>query len=179
MTSRLVIGLDGGLATSGRVAIVTDGSEHECVGVDAWKAPKGSTDDIAVQDERVDRTMRYVRWIEQMASWRPAAIAVERMSFPRGAHAIAAICLSWGVIASFVERHRIPLVVAGPLEWRRAITTDGGSEDAAHRSAIRTVPSFARRAQGIKGEMHEHVLDALGVFCWSLRTSVVRAAVMT
>lgn len=177
MTHTMIVALDGGLATGGRVAIATDGYEHRCLHVQAWSSPK-APNTKEIQRERIDRTRLLARWIEEIADWQPAVIACEELSFPRGAHAIAAVCLAWGVLASFVERYRIPLVTAGPMKWRRAITTDGGTEDAAHRAAVRIVPSFAPVARFTDRRMQEHVLDALGVFCWSLTTNEVRGAVM-
>lgn len=173
-----VVGIDGGLATSGLVVVQTDGAAHRCVCADTFtSAPLAAKLDVELADDRVRRARALARWLEgHLTRWSPHVVAAEAMSFPRGAHAIAAICLAWGVLVDQLELRRLPIVTAGPKEWRKELAPPVGNERTAHRAAVRAVPSFADRASSISRRQQVHALDALGVFVWSLSTNIVRAA---
>jgi hypothetical protein len=184
-----VVAIDGGLATSGIVAVRTDGASHRCVCAEVFTSdPLARKLDIELADDRVRRTRLLSRWLEgHLTRWSPTVVAAEGMSFPRGAHAIAAICLAWGALCDQLELRELPLVTAGPREWRahlvasaptrrRNDTIGGASERDAHREAVRRVPTFEDASKGISRRRRVHALDALGVFAWSLSTNIVRAA---
>lgn len=177
--------MDPGLATFGIVALdVTPSTELElprvqgdvitCRTADVFTSePSAKKLGHAMADERVWRARQLAAWVRAwIDAHEPHYVAAEAMSFPRGAHAITAISLAWGVIAAELDRRSIALVTAYPTAWRRFLVR-GGREVDAHAEAVRRVPSFAAHGRRIKPpETQLHALDALGVACWSLSTDV-------
>lgn len=167
------IAIDGGLASCGVVVVETDGYSNRCVDADVFRAPRDT--DLSITEDRVERGANLAAWLEGFATrHRLFWLAAERMSFPPGINAVAAIALGWGVLSSFIGRHELPYVSAGPMQWRQFLVGKSGNEDAAHRAAIRAIPSFADAAAHVPRDMQEHVLDAAGVYTWSLSTFVVK-----
>lgn len=181
VTFATIVAVDPGLATFGLVAVRTDGRAHQCIRAAVFTSdPLAHKLGVEVADDRSRRTRELSRWLDgELTTLNPALVAAEAMSFPKGEHAIACICLGWGVLLDQVENRRLPIVAAGPQVWRRDVTPGGiPNENKAHREAVRRVPSFADRARGIPRRKQVHALDALGVFCWSLNTNMVRAVLM-
>lgn len=168
--------MDPGLATFGAVAIDTNGFDHVCRRADVFRSePLARKLNAELADDRVRRARELTRWLSVWLDMDPVAVAAEAMSFPRGAHAIVAISLAWGVIVSELERRDVPLVAALPFRWRKAITGTGNERDA-WTAAVRVVPTFAAAAAHIARDDQEHALDALGVFVWAVRTDMIRSA---
>jgi Holliday junction resolvasome RuvABC endonuclease subunit len=166
---------DPGLARCGAVVVDTDGMTHRCIQAAVFRSESRAAKlGVEVADDRVRRVREFCVWLSVLFDSGPTFVAAEAMSFPRGAHAISAICLAWGALVSEVERRQVPFVATAPIAWRRHLTATGGEQDS-WRVALARVPSFVDRARGIVRADQEHVLDALGVFCWSLSTNVVRA----
>ena len=170
----LIMAVDPGLANFGLVMIDESTPEHHrCLEVAVFHSePLGKKLDVALADDRVRRCRDLYRWLD--ARPRPDACAAEAMSFPRGAKAIASISLAWGILIAVLESKRIPLVTAHPKTWRRAICRSGSEADS-HAAAMALVPSYADFESSIVKGQREHARDALGVFCWSLHTDVVRS----
>lgn len=174
-----VLAIDPGLRRFGAVMVKTDGARHDCVRVDVFESEQRADDfDIRLAEDRVRRTRDLSRWLRTFADGECVdIIAAEAMSFPRGAHAIVAISLSWGVVADFAERRGLRIIAATPSQWRTALIgrpsrsrakgdTDS-RELAAHAESVRRVPSFVDLAAELRpDERQVHALDALGVFCW-------------
>lgn len=172
----LVIAFDPGLATFGAVAIDTNGYDHTCRRADVFRSESLARKmNSELADDRVRRVRELSRWMSVWLDMDPVAVAAEAMSFPRGAHAIVAISLAWGVLVAELEHRQIPLVAALPFRWRKAINGTGNEADA-WSTAVRAVPTFARCAEHIKRDDQEHALDALGVFVWAVRTDMIRSA---
>lgn len=181
-----VLAIDPGLARFGAVLVGTDGREHTCNAVDVFASePRVSDFDIRLADDRVRRTRDLSAWLTAfVGDVRPRYVAAEAMSFPRGAQAIVAMSLAWGVVCRFLEARRLPMVSAMPGYWRTCLINErsrrrGKVETAvrearAHAVAVRAVPSFPRLARRLKDEHQLHVLDALGVFVWSTQTPMFR-----
>jgi Holliday junction resolvasome RuvABC endonuclease subunit len=169
-----ICAMDPGLATFGLVHVDTDGARHIVHGVDVFTSENDtSKTDVAAADDRVRRVRELHRWLDIHLEG-VDAVAAEAMSFPRGASAIACICLAWGALTSELERRRLPLVTAQPRRWRQTLAASGNEHDA-HVAALRIVPGFVPYIIRIDPRLQLHALDAAGVFCWSLTTSVVRA----
>lgn len=174
---RTIVAVDPGLATFGLVTVRTDGDRHRCIRAEVSVIPPDPRRaEVEVADDRARRARELSRWLDAILTLdQPCVVAAESMSFPRGTHAIAAICLGWGVLCDQLENRRIPLVHAGPKEWRRAVC-GVPSEQKAHMVALKAVPSFADMARGISRRDVVHAKDALGIMLWSLQTNTVRMA---
>lgn len=167
-----LLGCDGGLATFGAVLVRVYGNGVVwCEAAWAFDNPKSGTD---VLEERRRRTRDLSRRLDDIVLHHsPDIVASEAMSFPRGAHAIAAICLAWGVVESVCLTRGVPLIAESPRAWRKALCPSG-SERAAHRAALRKVPSFPEQVRRVRRGMQTHAYDALGVACWALTTRTVQ-----
>lgn len=178
---RTIVAVDPGLATFGLVGIKTDGQQHRCIRAAVFLSrPYTTKHGVETSDDMARRSRELARWLDaELTFLQPAAIAAEAMSFPRSHQAIVCISLGWGVLCDQLENRRIPLVSALPNTWRRSICPGGiPNEQKAHVVALRKVPTFADRAVNIARRDQVHALDALGVFCWSLDTNIVRAVLM-
>lgn len=187
------LNIDPGLGRFGAVLVQTDGREHEAISVDVFVSELRADDfDINLAEDRVRRTRQLARWLKGFcAGFDIQLVAAEAMSFPRGAHAITAMCLAWGVVASFLEDRRLPLISAMPSYWRtcligpppprkgitaaqRKIITEQ-RERAAHAKAMQVLPSAAPKIRALPTNEHQlHALDSCGVFAWSTMTSRFR-----
>lgn len=177
---RHVVAIDGGLRTGGMVALrvhptLPSGRNapwSQCVSADAIELKPDHA--MQVNEDRVRRTRLWSRWFRgHLDRWDPALLAVEALSFPRGADAIICVSLAWGVIASEVERRSLPLVTVGPKQWRLTLAPNGSEQDA-HMAAIRAIPTFLKHGQAIVSRLQLHALDALGVAEWALVSGAVR-----
>lgn len=173
-----VLAIDPGLATFGAVTCITDLAYHECVDVDVFKSePRTQKLGHPLAADRERRTGELFDWLEYVVvTQRPDVVAAEGMSFPRGANPIIMISLAWGVIISVTRARGLRVVSAMPMTWRKALVRSG-AEKAAHREAIRRVPTFSRRGREISPSMILHARDALGVFAWSVSHPIVRSII--
>lgn len=187
-----ILAIDPGLARFGAVIVRTDGVAHQALDARVFTSDlRAGAFDIALADDRVRRARELSRWLNTMSPpGRVDIVAAEAMSFPRGAHAITAMCLAWGVVASFLEDRRLSMVSAFPSYWRtcligKAPVIKGLSkakrkemtearERAAHAKAVQIVPSAIPLIRRFDNEHQLHALDSLGVFAWSLQTMRVR-----
>jgi Holliday junction resolvasome RuvABC endonuclease subunit len=175
---RTIVAVDPGLATFGLVGVRTDGTNHRCIRAAVFTSdPYARKHGVETSDDRARRARELSRWLDgEFTTLQPHVVAAESMSFPRGTHSIACICLGWGVLCDQLENRRLPMVASLPNVWRKAIC-GVPNEKRAHAQAVRTVPTFVDRARGIPRDLQEHALDALGVAVWSFSTNIVRAVV--
>lgn len=174
-----VLGIDPGLATFGTCALRLP--DRVVLGADVFRsAPSARKRQVAASDDRYRRARELAAWLESgIDRWRPAVLAAEAMSFPRGAKAIAAMALSWGVLATIADRRGLALVQVSPQDWKRSLSGRKGTADAdlypmlyEHGGAEVEADLEAR---GLPRGAHVHALDALGVALWSCTTELVRA----
>ena len=163
-----ILGIDPGLASFGAVLVECSGGQRRIVDARTFMSDASATRrGVAKADDRFRRARDLSLFlVETITETRPDLIACESMSFPRGAQAVAAIALSWGVIAS--ATHGFPVVCAQPKAWRKAIAPKDATETAAHA----VVMSIA--GASIIGELNKgrrvHALDAAGVALWADNT---------
>lgn len=191
-----IVALDPGLAKFGLVAVNTDCHKHVGVGYEVFSTETYTRKyEHAAMGDLLRRAKLVDQWFgDQIDKYNPCAVAAEELSFPRDMRAGAMLAMAWGLIVSQLERRRLPLVCARPSEWRTALIgidtrpkakgerarrmRIAQREQQAHAEAGNRVPGMGRAIKAtVKRELQEHVFDALGVFCWSVDTNVVRSAV--
>lgn len=175
-----VLGIDGGLATSGvaMTDLSPDGTGY-CSLADVFTSePRARKLNSELADDRVRRARSYAVWLNDVIRrCKPDVLAIEAMSFPKGMKTVIAISLGWGVISTLIEMWKLPFVTSAPWAWRRDLVP-GGKEDDAHRAALKAIPSFADRVRGVSRDLQVHAYDALGMAHWSRGTNLVRALLM-
>lgn len=175
-----ILGLDPGLATFGAATIDVFGLSNACaIHADVFTSePRARKLNVELAGDRVRRAQALAVWLNDLIrSSKPDVIAAEAMSFPRGNNVIIAMSLAWGVISTLVELWKLPMVTSAPWAWRKDLVP-GGKEAAAHRVALKAIPSFADVVRRIPKDSQVHAYDAFGVAHWSRGTNLVRAMTM-
>lgn len=190
-----ILALDPGLRRFGALLVQTDGVRHDAFAADVFESEQRiADDDVRLCDDRVRRSRECARWLSWFTRGVDIRLVVaEAMSFPRGAHAIIAMSLAWGVVAAFLDDRGLDLESVAPSYWRSALTGErpkrGGTkaqrkertarrERMSHAEVVRAIPSIVplvRRVQPAERQLH--VLDAGGVYVWSLRSPGFRRLV--
>lgn len=166
----IVMGMDPGLATFGIAVLQRAHRRTECLHAEVFTSPCDSNRPRSI--DRTIRAQRLAKWLaERVDVYRPQKFAAEAMSFPRGAAAIASICLAWGVIAGESERRDLLLLEIRPDVWRDHLGATGSTTDereaAAHRICESRVSRLRSRTLRYKSNA-VHALDAAGVALWTL-----------
>lgn len=187
-----VLSLDIALATCGAVITQTNGrSRHETFRADAFTSEQRvGDDDVRLCDDRMRRARELHSWLGEFTMGTDVhLVAAEAMSFPPNMQTGVMIALAFGVLASFLEDRRLVLASATPSYWRSQLLDERPSrkgtkvqraartkdrEERAHARAVQLVPSFVPIASRVRGGLQRHLLDALGVFCWSLSSPEMR-----
>lgn len=198
-----IVALDPGTRGLGLVSALSDGVAHTVTDVDVFESvPAAAKYSYAQHDDRVRRTRELHGWLRGKLA--PVEVlVVEAMGFPPDQHAVAMMCLAWGVIVSLLEERRIRHEARhpgwGPMElfevqaarWRTHLVGHAllGKRRPTERVMRQVVNERERHAQTealrrhreaetfidrIQSDLRVHALDALGVFDWAVHDLEVR-----
>ena len=172
----IVLGVDGGFASLG-LAAVDLLPDREIVSR-AWvvrtqksvrKLGVRSGDDTARRARELAHEIGFA-----IATYSPAAIAVESPSWPRNAGVAAKLGAAFGVVFALAESHRLPLVMASPQDVKLAVCC---SKTATKDDVIAAIES---RFPGIEWprvrSLWEHAADAVGVVLACCDSDALRMA---
>jgi crossover junction endodeoxyribonuclease RuvC len=172
----IVLGIDGGFASMGLAAVdLTPTTER----VDrAWVVrTELSAKKLGVRSG--DDTCRRARELAKavgaaIAEYSPMAIAIESPSWPRSAGVAAKMGVAFGVVFALAEKHRLPLVMATPMDVKKAVT---GSKTASKDDVIGALElRFPDLELPQQLTLQEHAADAVGVVIACLDTDALRMA---
>lgn len=202
-----IVTLDPGTAGLGCITAESDGVDHRIIEADVFESvTEVAKYSYSQHDDRVRRTQELNRWLRPklcppgLDRDTPVVVVAEAMSFPPSPHAIAMMCLAWGVIVSLLEERRLyaeqyqatvpQLVEVHAAKWRTALVGHAllgkmrptknamrgivnERERAAQLEALRRYP-IHDLLDRIPPELRVHVLDALGVFAWAVHDLEVK-----
>lgn len=96
-------------------------------------------------------------------SFKPSALCVEAMSFPRNASNAAKMALSWGILACLSENNGFPVFQVSPKALKEAVSLNPGATKEEVQAAIHAqLGDVTHLVKGIPKGQHEHPYDALG-----------------
>lgn len=167
----MIFAVDGGLATCGW-AVVSWHGRVDALGFFGSKPdPK-----LTVTADREARAARLADALgEAMRGHEIHTVVAERMSFPprAGHHAIASICLGWGVLTGIAQVLGLGFCGVAPKTWQRAVVPAAFDEkqtgaidyEVVYRELERYVTEqpAAPMLAAIPKSKRSHPLDAVGV----------------
>lgn len=162
------MGIDPGFASTGVVVARLNGlvvEDFAFTTIRTKKAKKGSL--IYASQDNANRTKQLARDLKLLFDdFRPDAVCVEAMSFPRNASVAAKMALCWGVIGALSELYKAPILQASPQVIKQRLTGSKSASKEEVELAVRNLVGTDRvddaltLAQVIKGQK-EHAMDAL------------------
>jgi Holliday junction resolvasome RuvABC endonuclease subunit len=172
----IVLGIDGGFASLG-LSVVDLQPDHERL-LDVWVVrTEKSAKKLGVRsgDDSIRRARELAHHVGlAITSHQPGAIALESPSWPRNAGVAAKMGMAFGVIAGLAEKHRLPLVMASPMDVKLAVARSKTATKEDVIAAIeRRYPSVTWPSQKT---LWEHAADAIGVVIACLDSDALRMA---
>lgn len=104
-------------------------------------------------------------------------VCAESMSWPRNASAAAKVAMSWGCIASVIEKHGLSAAQASPQQVKKTLC---GKKDASKEEVAQALRNryrgCERFAEGVISSQQEHCYDALAAVVACLDSELIRVA---
>jgi len=162
----IVIGIDPGFASAGIavVDLLPRGERVRLLDVcETQKAQKKRA--VYASDDNVRRAGELAEFLEvALKLWKPVAICVESMSFPRNASSAQKVGIAWGVVAALAWKYDLPIVQQSPQAVKKAVCGDKAAPKEAVEAALRKMyPECATFDRYVPRSKREHPFDALAV----------------
>lgn len=190
----ILLGVDPGFASFGYAAlcIAPDGVSVRCDAFGVFETEKSSKKlSVLATEDNLRRAREIGEFLEglggRLADDRNVLVAVcaEAMSWPRNAAATAKIGITWGVIAEWSRRERLPILQASPQMVKKAIagakTATKEEVQAGVLERVKFAPKCGEKtlaavaAKITKGRL-EHPFDALAVALTCSKSEAVNMA---
>ncbi len=172
----IVLGIDSGLASCGVALVRLRPAGEELLKVQVFTSkPSDRKLEVRAADDTGRRARELGAFLEQrIAEAHPVAIALEAPSWPRNAGSAAKLGVAFGVVFGLAELHRLPIVMATPMDVKLSAT---GSKVATKDDVIQAVET---RFPGIlwppQTTLWEHAADACAVVLACLDSEALRMA---
>ncbi len=132
---------------------------------------------LTASENNVWRAREIHRFLEIIFRHPIDAVACEAMSFPPNASSAAKVAMVWGLLVSFTEARKIPIVQVTPKELKRIV---GGRKDLSKQE----VEDFVRARypetrwdavlEGISKSYWSHIFDSIGAGIAVLDNDLIR-----
>lgn len=133
MFDGLVLGVDPGLAATGLAAVRSERGRPRIAWASTVRTPTGL--DEAARLGRIHRAVS-----EAIASWAPAAVAIERLMFNRNVTSAMGVARASGVALLAADQAGIPVAEYGSREVKLGITGSGSAgKDQVRRALTRLI----------------------------------------
>lgn len=119
--SRIILGIDPGIADTGFGIINLEGSKISCISYGSIKTPAGL--DLADRLEILNLELGKL-----IKKHQPALMAVEELFFFKNVKTALVVGQARGVILLTAKQNKVPLVEFTPLQVKQAVSTYGKAE---------------------------------------------------
>lgn len=171
-----VLGIDGGFASIG-VSIIELLADSEALRLS--RVIRTEKSDKKREVRQSDDNMRRAGLIARdlaaiIRTYKPEAICIEAMSFPRSSSVAAKMALTFGIVAALAEGYDLPIIQASPQDVKLAMCgRKNASKDEICAEVETRFPEIAWPAQ--KG-LWEHAADAVAVVVACLDSNALKMA---
>jgi Holliday junction resolvasome RuvABC endonuclease subunit len=165
MIDRLrVMGIDPGFANFGWAVVelcATKGPHVALAGVIRTEKEAKKQNTYAAHDN-IRRAREIASTLgELIEAFEVRALCVESMSFPRNASVAAQMAMSWGVIATYADRFRLPIVSISPQAIKLAVAASkSASKDDVARGVTARMTGVSKEVAHVPESKREHCYDA-------------------
>ncbi|MBP6942456.1 MAG: crossover junction endodeoxyribonuclease RuvC [Candidatus Buchananbacteria bacterium] len=119
--SRIILGIDPGIADTGYGVIRADGSRIEAISYGSIKTPKGETPS--------NRLVMLETALEQhIQEHQPELLVIEQLFFAKNVTTAFTVAQARGVVLLVAGRHQIPIHELTPLQVKQTVTGFGKAD---------------------------------------------------
>lgn len=172
----IVLGIDGGFASLGIASVALQLDQVLLRQTWVVRTEKSAKKLGVRSGDDVSRRARELAAHIELAiqTHQPGAIALESPSWPRNAGVAAKMGVAFGVVFALAEQHRLPLVMASPMDVKLAVT---GSKTATKDDVVAAIETrFPDVAWPKQTTLWEHAADAIGVVLACLNSDALQMA---
>ncbi|WP_242394837.1 crossover junction endodeoxyribonuclease RuvC [Anaeromyxobacter oryzisoli] len=172
----IILGIDSGFSSLGLAAIELQPDREQLRDVWVVRTEKSARKlGVRSGDDTARRARELAHHVElAIVSHQAAAIALEAPSWPRNAGVAAKMGVAFGVVFALAEKHRLPLVMAGPMDVKLAVCrSKTATKDDVIAAVERRFPDITWPSQKT---LYEHAADAVGVVLACLGSDVLQMA---
>lgn len=180
--SAVLLGIDGGLATTGLAALRLEQGRETVLRFDVFETEKSDKKlHVGASEDTVARARVLLGNLERVLGDLnrdgdvPAALCMETLSLPRNAGSSAKIGVALGIVVAFAQRHGLPIVQASPVLVKKAVCGVGtASKDDVIKAVKRLYPETEAWFDGLNKGDREHAADAVAVIRACFASEVVQ-----
>ena len=172
-----LIGIDGGLATTGVAVVQLYGGAPIVRRLDVFETEKSDKKlNVRGSEDTVSRARVLLENLEGVyEECGGDVLCMETLSLPRNAGSSAKIGVALGVVVAFAQRHGMPIVQASPVLVKKAVCDKGTASKEEVIAAVRRLhPEADSRLDEFVKTNREHAADAVAVVRACFDSEVVR-----